>query len=69
MSLAAASRDGVAVYWGGYAVCGCIKSVIVAGPGSDTRGANAPELSLFPPAIASADAASSHMRISVNVCS
>ena len=69
MSLAAASRDGVAVYWGGYAVCGCIKSVIVAGPGSVTRGANAPELSLFPPAIASADAASSHMRISVNVCS
>ena len=74
MSLAAASRDGVAVYWGGYAVCGCIKSVVVSAifgqDGGLTLGVPAAPPSLFPPAaIASADATSSHMRIRVNVCS
>ena len=74
MSLAAASRDGVAVYWGGYAVCGCIKNVVVSavsGPdGALSLGVPAAPPSLFPlAAVASADATSSHMRIRVNVCS
>lgn len=72
MSLAASSRDGVAVYWSGYAICGCIKSIHISNvSGADVADAAAvePQPSLFPAAIVADNLASMQMRISVDVCS
>jgi hypothetical protein len=74
MSMAAASGDGVAAYWGGYAICGCIKSINVSNSHgkeqsaarTDTAGL---DTSLFPEAVAPAHVASSHLKISARICS
>ena len=75
MTLAAASRDGVAVYWSGYAVCGCIKSISISSASAPdasaaaAAAAAATQSSLFPAAVAANDSAPLQMRICVNVCS
>ena len=74
MSLAAASGDGVAAYWGGYAVCGCIKSINVSNTyGREQCAARADaaglDTSLFPAAVAPDHVASSQLKISVHICS
>jgi hypothetical protein len=73
MSLAAAARDGVAVYWGGYAVCGCINSISVTNTNTPAElyPVAAAESSLFPSAVAPVHDASASLplKIRVNVCS
>jgi hypothetical protein len=70
MSLAASSLDGISVYWGGYAVCGCIKDVSISGS-SDEEGLDEAraDSSLFPAAMVPDTAASLLFRISVSICS
>jgi hypothetical protein len=77
MSLAASSRDGVAVYWSGYAVCGCIKSTSfssVSGPDASVTAADADasvglQSSLFPAAMVADNLVALKARIRVNICS